>query len=332
MAARDLTPTELDALAERGFAVLDGFLQEGLARELAADAREHRGSFRPHEWIFAGLRLPKPGVSELDMHDKGALEILPAFHAFWTQHTSALVARVCEQTALARRGPETPPADGLSLKAQWNDGRGGSFPLHHDNAGPPSRRVLTIVVYLNEAWVPGHGGKIVFCPFAGARVAVAPTFNRAVIFKSELVLHGVLPAFAERCCFTIWVDDATANAPADCVLTRAHLRAGPNHDGTPAGLAAFFRSSPLQRSIARGVYKEEMSRDLLRCLRAAGGIDEARIAAIVGAHERVASAQRENPELRATIEALVRVKLEAQVGAAGRSADEPPSDYEEHIL
>jgi hypothetical protein len=331
MAARDLTLTEVDSLAKCGFVVLDNFLRSELARELSADARKHRVAFRPHEWIFAGLRLPKPGVSELDMHDEGAPKILPAFHTFWTQHMSRLIARLCEQAGLAHRSPDAPPTDGLSLKVQWNDGRGGSFPLHHDNAGPPSRRVLTIVVYLNEAWLHGHGGELVLCSFAGARVAVAPIMNRAVVFRSELVLHGVLPACAERCCFTIWVDDAAANAPADCALTRAHLRAGPHHDGTPAGLAAFFRASPLQRSIARGVYKEEMSRDLVRCLRAADGLDERRINAVVGVHESAAAAQRGNPELRAAVELLVRAKLEAQASELSRGADEQPSDYEVYI-
>jgi hypothetical protein len=303
--------------------VVDCFLHNELARTLAAEARAHRASFRPHAWIFGGLKLPKPGVSELDMHDAEAEAILPAFHAFWRDEVPRLVARVREQLGFA---PEpSPSADAISVKVQRNDGRGGCFPLHHDNPGPPSKRVLTIVIYLNEGWVPGDGGEIVLVPFVGRRTAVAPTFNRAVLFRSDLALHGVLPAAKERLCFTVWIDDAArANRPEQCNLTRAQLCAGAAHDGSAEGLAAFFRASPLQRSIVRAVYAEEMSRDLSRCLRAAGGIDERKIGAIVKAHEDAAAAQRQDPALRDVINALVQLKRAAQEG--------PAEDYDGDLL
>ncbi|KAG8462361.1 hypothetical protein KFE25_012181 [Diacronema lutheri] len=307
-----LSDEHVAALHHEGFAVVDDFLDQALARSLVSEMRARHTAFRPHRWIFAGLKLPKPGVYELDMHDAGARDVLPAFHAFWSEHVPEIVTRVC-----ARVGCAPPAGDAISVKAQRNDGRGGSFALHHDNPGPPSKRVLTLVVYLNDAWQPGHGGEIVFAPFAAPRVAVAPVFNRAVVFHSELALHGVLPARAERFCFSIWVDDPAANQPDACNLTRAHLRAGAHHDGSANGLAAFFRRSPLQRSIARAVYMEEMSRDLGRCLRAAGedALDEATVAAVVRAHEAAATAQRESAELRDALALLVRAK-EAARGAA----------------
>lgn len=296
-----------------GVAVVDGFLDHGLARRLAREAREHLREFRPHQWIFAGLRLPKPGVHEVDLHEPLAPSILPLFYDFYRTQVPGIVAAVC-----ARVGRAPPPADGaISVKVQYNDGRGGCFPLHHDNPGAPSKRALTIVGYLNDAWEPAHGGEIVFVPFAARRVAVAPTFNRAVIFRSELALHGVRPAWRERLCFTIWVDDPCTNRPEACSLTRSHLRAGAYHDGTAGGLAAFFRRSPLQRTIARAVYLEEMSRDLERCLRAADGLDDARVAAVVRAHEAAARSQRENPELAEAIRLLLEAKRVAQGAAEG---------------
>lgn len=320
--ARELTEAEVTALRCGGFAVIDGFLDDALAHRLAADAREHRGQFRQHQWVFAGLKLPKPGVSELDMHDPSASSIIPGFFDFWSAQVPVVVAAVCAHVGC------TPPAgDAVSVKVQYNDGRGGCFPIHHDNPGPPSKRVLTIVVYLNEAWEPGHGGEIVFVPFCGRRIAVAPAFNRAVIFRSQLLMHGVLPAWHERLCFTIWVDDPlSANLPEDCNLTRAHLRPGAHHDGTADGLAAFFRRTPLQRSIARAVYMEEMSRDLERCLQAADGFDGAKVAAIVRAHEGAAMAQRNNPELGEAIQLLLGAKRDGR--SSGTDACE---DYDELV-
>lgn len=44
---------------------------------------------------------------------------------------------------------------GTTIKLQLNKGNGGCFPMHFDNPGPPNKRALTAIMYLNSAWNPG---------------------------------------------------------------------------------------------------------------------------------------------------------------------------------
>ena len=77
---------------------------------------------------------------------------------------------------------------------QYNAGHGGCFPYHYDNPGPPSKRQLTCIIYLNPDWTEGDGGELVLWPFLSDSVVIAPKMNRMVIFRSDLVLHRVKPA------------------------------------------------------------------------------------------------------------------------------------------
>lgn len=93
-------------------------------------------------------------------------------------------------------------ARSVTLKVQHNRGGGACFPWHYDNNGPPNRRQLTCVVYLNPAWRAGDGGELALLPFLrGAPVRVAPRMDRAVFFRSDAMLHRVEPARKERFCF-----------------------------------------------------------------------------------------------------------------------------------
>ena len=51
------------------------------------------------------------------------------------------------------------------------EGGGGCFPLHYDNAGPPSKRRLTCLVYLNPGWADGDGGELQLAPWLRPPVA-----------------------------------------------------------------------------------------------------------------------------------------------------------------
>merc|ERR1719401_558162 len=159
-----------------------------------------------------------PHIFEADLHDEAMQSALPqlAELLFDDSLVSVLEAELPELGL--QRGPSA-----KSLKLQHNCGEGGCFPWHYDNAGKPSRRAVTCVVYLNPDWRQGDGGEIVLCPFLEQEVSVPPLMGRAVLFRSDLVLHRVLPAAAERFCFTIWLDGSGVNSNADCNLTSRHL-------------------------------------------------------------------------------------------------------------
>ena len=130
------------------------------------------GGFKPHTFIFGGsakpVRLRKPGVYEIDMHD-GAARANGKLAPFKSLHESGALLH-----ALAKHMPElnlaSSAVDGSILKVQYNNGRGGCFPLHYggrrsparllacspyprapaaaDNPGPPSMRKLTCLCYM----------------------------------------------------------------------------------------------------------------------------------------------------------------------------------------
>lgn len=147
-----------------------------------------------------------------------------------------------------------------AIKLQINAG-GGSFPWHFDNPGPPNKRILTCIFYLNPSWEEGHGGEIVLWPFLSSSITIPPLHRRAVFFLSDRILHRVMPSKKKRVCFTMWCNGIKANAQKDVVLTKDVLQFT-SYDQAQR----FFAKSPLQRVISRAVYSEEYLESLLDCL------------------------------------------------------------------
>ena len=95
-------------------------------------------------------------------------------------------------------------------------GGGARYVRHCDNscfAGEGERcngRRLTVIMYLNPAWVSVHGGELrIFPPFAPKGrpplCDVAPLLDRLLLFFSDLrTPHEVLPACAPRRACTLW--------------------------------------------------------------------------------------------------------------------------------
>ena len=95
------------------------------------------------------------------------------------------------------------------------------------------------------------GGAIVLAPFLARRARIAPLHNRLVVFRSDTVLHEVVPwtGASPRLAASFWFDSSLVNRPEELELTRDRL-AFPSWDDA----AAFFQTSPLQRCVSRAVY------------------------------------------------------------------------------
>lgn len=106
-------------------------------------------------------------------------------------------------------------------------------------------------------------------PFGKPPVTVAPLFGRAVLFRSDVMLHGTEPARhgRPRRMFTVWVDGLDVNGPDDVSLRRRHLDAW---RGDGAAAAAALAGSPLARAVSRAVYAEAYEASVRRCFGAAG--------------------------------------------------------------
>jgi len=81
----------------------------------------------------------------------------------------------------------------------------GAFYLRHlDRFRDDDRRMVSAVVYLNDAWLPEHGGQLRMYLDESAEYDVVPIGGCLVVFLSGEVPHEVLPATRERLSLTGW--------------------------------------------------------------------------------------------------------------------------------
>ncbi|KAL9189193.1 hypothetical protein ACHAXT_011683 [Thalassiosira profunda] len=263
-----ITSDLLHRLCEDNHAVVDNFLPQELADRLLDDAeRLHSdGQFQQHQFQFGGQRLMKPSVYEMDLSDPSrtsAFGDLGAWEEVVTELGPSFVQQMDEvdraqpaTSSLLSLDTDAPPA----IKVQLNSG-GGSFPWHYDNPGPPNKRKLTCVIYLNPSWESGDGGEICLWPFLGKRIVIPPLHRRAVFFYSDRVLHRVLPSKVRRVCFTVWCNGTNVNEKKDVMLSKDVLQFTSYDEAQE-----FFAQSPLQRVISRAVYSDEYLESLLECI------------------------------------------------------------------
>lgn len=82
---------------------------------------------------------------------------------------------------------------------------GASYARHFDRFHEDNRRVISVVLYLNDAWTATDGGVLRLYPEAAAEpVTVLPQGGTLVCFFSERIPHEVLPAGRLRLSLTGW--------------------------------------------------------------------------------------------------------------------------------
>jgi SM-20-related protein len=82
--------------------------------------------------------------------------------------------------------------------------RGASYARHFDRLVGSDVRAISAALYLNDAWVPEHGGYLRIYTGGGRSEDVLPQGGRLVAFLSDRFEHEVLPATRERMSFTGW--------------------------------------------------------------------------------------------------------------------------------
>lgn len=213
---RELLP-DMSAAASAAYAAFTSQLRADVEACMAAGSllpSQNRLATRRHEGrVVDGKVLAKTGVWELDVVLEGrvvrqdVLDRCPAIAAFHESYGESLVARLNDACgSLKLTNVDT-------IKLQCNEGAGGCFPMHYDTRGSQSRRGLTMLFYLNEAWEPSHGGELRLFPFPFETVDIAPRMGTAALFCATEMLHRVLPARHRRVCLSVWF--ATASS-TDC--------------------------------------------------------------------------------------------------------------------
>lgn len=74
---------------------------------------------------------------------------------------------------------------------------------------------MTAVCYLNSEWKAGDGGELRLYPFPSAPVDIPPEAGTVALFASRTMIHRVLPASAQRYCFTVWLSGQPVEAEQD---------------------------------------------------------------------------------------------------------------------
>ena len=81
---------------------------------------------------------------------------------------------------------------------------GAFYRAHLDRFRDDDKRTVSVVLYLNDDWLPEHGGALRLHPQDGDHVDIAPVAGRMAMFLSGEMLHEVLPTARERLSIAGW--------------------------------------------------------------------------------------------------------------------------------
>jgi SM-20-related protein len=184
----------VDDLVEQGWSQQNVFLPQPLTQELAAEC--HRRAQR-------GLLQPA-GVGRGD-----SLKVVEGVRGDHIQWLEAGQSSACDQYL------EIVDALRQTLNQQLFVGLedfechfalypvGAFYAPHLDRFRDDSRRAISVVLYLNEQWLPEHGGALRLHLDAGGH-EITPLGGSLVVFRSDYILHEVLPAARERLSLVGW--------------------------------------------------------------------------------------------------------------------------------
>jgi SM-20-related protein len=82
--------------------------------------------------------------------------------------------------------------------------KGDFYKRHLDAFRGDRNRIVSLVTYLNDGWLPDHGGQLVLYPKNSEAVKVTPALGTVVLFLSEEVPHEVLTAHRTRLGVSGW--------------------------------------------------------------------------------------------------------------------------------
>ena len=185
----------IDQLAERGFGIADHFVDDALLAELRARCLELHAA--------GNLRPAKIGRGD---NERLAPEVRGDFIS-WLQAPE----RDAEQKLLSQLDALR-AALNRELMAGLEDyqghfaiyPRGAGYARHFDKLVGTDVRAISAALYLNDGWLPEHGGYLRIYTGGGRSEDVMPRGGRLVAFLSDRFEHEVLPATRERMSFTGW--------------------------------------------------------------------------------------------------------------------------------
>lgn len=185
----------VDDLAARSWSQQNIFVPENLTRELAAECRKRaaEGELAPAAVGRGPFQEIREGIrgDRIQWIEPGQAEPCDAYLALMDSLRVAL-----------NRGLFLGLEDFESHFALYPP---GAFYLKHvDRFRDDDRRMVSAVLYLNDAWLPEHGGQLRMFFDDATQHEVQPGGGSLVVFMSGDIPHEVLPATRDRLSLTGW--------------------------------------------------------------------------------------------------------------------------------
>ena len=196
--ALDSTPAIVDALADKGWCVMPGFIPDADIDRLRTLAQEQHAAQR-----YQPAGIGKGGNRAVNREMRSDLICWIDPHAsdyreLCGERFETLRLAINEQMYLCL----------FDLEAHYALYRPGAFYGKHLNQFlQGGSRKLTLILYLNRAWQAADGGELLLYACQGpasAPVRILPHGGTLVCFMSELFPHEVLPARRDRLSLTGW--------------------------------------------------------------------------------------------------------------------------------
>lgn len=186
----------VDDLATQGWSQHDFFIPEDLTTQLAKECRQRaqRGQLELAGVGRGVAKVVHSGIrgDQIQWLEEGQNTSVDGYLALMEQ-----LRRVINQT--------------LFLGLEDFEGHfalyppGAFYKKHLDRFRDDDRRVVTCVAYLNEHWLPEHGGALRMYLDEQQTHDVMPLAGTLVVFMSEQWPHEVLPASRDRLSITGWL-------------------------------------------------------------------------------------------------------------------------------
>ncbi len=193
-----------DGLAEKGYAVVDGFLTASEVSDILA-----------HETFRQGTTtLKRAGIGKSQ-----SLQVNESIRGDYIQWMDKKTAPTPAKVYLDRLDALIAflnPALYLSLKdveVHFTIYPVGSFYKRHlDRFKTDDHRILSVICYLNEQWTDADGGQLRM-HLPDSMEDFLPLGGRLICFRSDRIEHEVLPARRERLSLTGWMLDRPLDVP-----------------------------------------------------------------------------------------------------------------------
>jgi SM-20-related protein len=196
---QNLFETIADGLADKGYAVTDGFLsisqiEDVLKLDLFQEERlKKAGIGKENKQINEGIR-----GDFIQWIDKATA---PASIKKYTDKLDELRQFLNQSLYLSLKDYEVH----LAMYPA-----GSFYKRHLDQFKSDDHRKLSVILYLNQDWNASHGGQLRIY-IDNDTLDFLPLAGRMVCFRSDLIEHEVLPATRERKSITGWMLDQFAD-------------------------------------------------------------------------------------------------------------------------